>query len=264
VRDSARSVLMARWNKWQAPLAADAEQEGNVDRVKREQQCLGQVCPWCTLDARHGSWPAAVHRAAEYRRHLDELNSESASKHGDQILHHALMWCADICGTVCPPLAPRRTGVDTMAPAMASSSSSAAEWTPAALGPATRRQPPPPPPAPTAMHTGVTQGASVGAPPGIALQPLLDEEGIPIPGHLSDQWQFECWTGKSCKWVPYAEKDQQRLRAAYNSEGGIVQVDVFGTSMQVSVTHNDMWQKNPMSEGPQRKLRLVPLGGWPY
>jgi hypothetical protein len=38
---------------------------------------------------------------------------------------------------------------------------------------------------------------------------------------------------------------------------------VNDVKMEISVTPNDMWQNNPWTENPARKVRLAPKGGWP-
>ena len=65
------------------------------------------------------------------------------------------------------------------------------------------------------------------------------------------------------KWVAYPETAQEQLRRAYNNREGVQTIVVNETQMQVSVTPGDMYQNNPFTEAPARKLRIAPKGGWP-
>ena len=85
----------------------------------------------------------------------------------------------------------------------------------------------------------------------------------PAPGFMDDGWVFECWTGPSMKWVPYADSTQAQLRDAYNHNRGVQAVMVNDTRMEVSVAPGDMFQNNPETSAKARKVRLAPKGGWP-
>ena len=90
-----------------------------------------------------------------------------------------------------------------------------------------------------------------------------DESGVPLPGFLDENWVFECWTGKKFKWVPYDTRQQVVLREAYNTHQGVQEVEVNGVMMDVSVTPGNMYQDNPTTENPPRKVQIAPVGGWP-
>ena len=232
------------------------------DKLVKRLACQGNLCPWCILDARHGYLDEAYHRVAQLREQLTPDSPPQAA----WILMNCTQWCEKICEQydVEPRLlkspAPRggHTGART------ESASGSADC-------------PSSPPSPPRQRTGLAPSQShppwAQPPPHvIESQPTrvspaphqqLNEEGVPDPGHLDAQWDFECWTGPSRKWVAYPELTQQLLRAAYNSGAGPQQVLVNDVKMEISVTPNDMWQNNPWTENPARKVRLAPKGGWP-
>ena len=232
----------------------------NADRLWRQQQCLGELCPWCILSARHGSLIDAARRADSITSHLGPGSSEFAGR----ILNHAVRWCMDICHDVgdAPCSSPPGFGPCPGGTSMAVSSSSST------MRPSPGRQqsilvPPPPPPPPRATDSCSRPSTTLHAGPDGAQQPTLDQWGIPLSGFLTEQWNFECWTGKSQGWVAYPESDQIRLRELYNGQGGITTVHVGEVRLEVQATYGDLWQNNPDTEAPRRRVRVAPVGGWP-
>ena len=226
-----------------------------TDQARLRMNCVGNICPWCILDARHGY-------LGEARRRFEHLTAELPHDSPPEllwILLHCRAWCERICDE-CPAVAGEEAGTSTGG-AASSSWSTLPPPPPRPLRAAAASMQPRPPrtrpaaaPATSARHPG--KGAAAPGPP-------ADPWGVPLPGHLDAQWDFECWTGPSCKWVAYPEDTQEQLRAAYNAGGGILVVMVNGSHMEVSTTPDDMWQNNPSTSAKPRKVQLSPKGGWP-
>ena len=224
--------------------------------------CEGNVCPWCILDARHGYLDEAYHRVAQLK---EQLSSESPPE-AAWILMHCQRWCEKLCEKY--DVKPRSLESPEPRPSPTDARTGTASSSAAC---------PPPPPEPPRERM---DAAAVRRPPPWARPPpriieslpthvspapiqQLNEEGVPVPGHLDAQWEFECWTGPSRKWVAYPEPTQRLLRAAYNSRAEPQRVLVNDVEMEISVTPDDMWQNNRWTENPPRKVRLAPKGGWP-
>ena len=256
--------MAAPWHSHKRKTPAELTDDQMWEARRR---CQGNLCPWCILDARHGY----LHEAQIKATSLVTEMPDDAPKEALWIAMHAQRWCEKICEQY-PREAPAAwSAFSGQAGAGTGSGASSASWFP-----------PPPPPAvpplsmrsrtsPTAWLSGPSDSQTAGTPTGpagsrpAAPDPVLrlDENGVPLPGFLDGDWVFECWTGKKYKWVAYEEPTQVQLRRAYNNHEGVQNVMVLGTEMQVSVTPGDMYQDNPNTGAPARKVQIAPVGGWP-
>lgn len=235
---------------------AASDSRTRQERLAGRLTCLGEICPWCILDVRHGH----IEEARQRVNHLYGQLSWDAPLEPRWIVQNCLNWCERHCAEFPAAAAGDAAGSSTSGSASSS-----------------RRPVPPPPHPPPRSDASSMQPRDPRAPPaaaapasashggtGAAAQgPRLDESGVPLPGHLDAQWDFECWTGRSLKWVAYPEQTQERLRASYNGGGGVEMVVVNESHVEVSTTPDDMWQNNPNTEAKARKVRLAPKGGWP-
>ena len=230
--------------------------------ISVQSECHGTPCPWCILKAGHGDMRGA---RLKFARLQGELTAESPPEAG-AILEDAWRWCQKI---------DEAFSIDVSGEAVANEMGDAGISTATDASASSLPAPPPPagpqrsaaptlPPAPPGLVPEACAPATLCPQISSTSRPhtVPNQGGVPVPGQLDAHWVFECWTGPSLRWVAYPESDQENLRAAYNSGGGVQVVMVNEVRMEVSTTPDDMWQNNPNTEAKPRRVRLSPKGGW--
>ena len=244
-----------------APKASVAPELTQEETWQARQRCQGELCPWCILDARHGYLGEAHARATKLLAQLPDGSRPESSL----VLQDAVAWCEKISKQYpCEPPPPFTIFGPPAASSTGGASSSSSRIPPTQLAHmrhpetvAASRY------APAARQTASTHAPaarqSVPAPSFV----VLNTCGVPVPGYMDRNWVFECWTGPKNRWVAYTEPTQEQLRRAYNNGEGVQWVEVNSMRVLVSVAPGDMWQNNPDTENPSRKVRICPKGGWP-